>query len=280
MFKKILCLCMALVMIAGMAVIGVSAAEEEEAKLYFQVPSDWNNYKKIFCHIWPYGGDALANWQSKKETCTDEGNGLYSYDPTKVGGLSDGVTYCIIFSADTGMQTYDAVMTTACYGDTLYCDGTTCENPEDSNKTALIARWKKNASYGPVLAITSIGNIVGETAVQSAEDMFTAFITGPKLTNARTYSGKNDQQIIDDMASALGLGQDSIEKLITDSGVKDIQWTKAESAAPEKDDETKKPVANGALSTGQEMTVVYISLAVMIASAGVIFFARKKKVTE
>ncbi len=277
MFKKILCLAMVLVMVASMAVIGVSAAED--TKIYFELPSDWNNVKKVFCHVWPYGGDPFYNWQSKKEGCVDEGNGLYSYDTTKLDGFSAGTTYCVIFSADTGMQTYDTVMSAACLGDTVYCDGTKYENPEDSSKTAVAAFWKNQSrsSYGPVLAITSIGNVVGTCAVESVTDMFTTFITGPKLGNARTYSGKTDQQIIDDTATALGLSQAQVKELIEKSGVTDIDWKLEESKAPT----VEKPIANpGTLPTGQETTIVYIAIAMMLASAAVVFFARKKRVTE
>lgn len=279
MFKKILCLAMVLVMVASMAVIGVSAADD--TKIYFEMPSDWSNYKSVFCHIWPYGGDALATWQSKKEKCVDAGNGLFSYDTTKVGGLQAGVTYCVIFSADTGMQTFDTLMSTACLGDTVYCDGTTFENPEDSNKTAIAAYWKNQSKsvYGPVLTITSIGNFVGTCAAQSASAMFTDFITGKKLASARANAGKSDQELIDDVANALGLGQDTVEKLIKDSGVS-IDWKKAESAAPEKDDTSKVPSNPAATATGQETTIVYIAIAMMLASAAVVFFARKKRVTE
>lgn len=271
MFKKILCLVMILIMVAGIAAVGVSAATEK-TKLYFQVPSDWSNYKKIFCHIWPYGGESLANWQSKKETCTDEGNGVFSYDPSKVGGLSAGVTYCVIFSADTGMQTYDAVMSTACLGDTLYCDGTKFENPEDSNKTAISARWKNNTSFGPVRAVTSIGNIVGEVYVEKPDAMFSTFLT-KKLTNAQTYSGKADQQLIDDTAKALGLGQETVEKLIKEAGVS-VQWDKAKSTLAKEDSAAAKNPS--LVGTGQEMTVVYVAVAMMVAAAGVVLFTRKK----
>lgn len=277
MLKKILCLAMILVMVASMAVIGVSAADDN--KIYFQMPSDWKNYKSVFCHIWPYGEASLASWQSKKEKCVDEGNGIFSYDPAKVGGLQAGVTYCVIFSADSGMQTYDTVMSTACLGDTVYCDGTKFENPEDSTKTAVAAYWKGQSKsvYGPVLAITSIGNVVGNVAVESVSDMFTAFITGPKLTSARTHSGKTDQQIIDDTASALGLSQAQVKDLIAKSGVTDIQWKMEESKAPT----VEKPIANPTTTaTGQETTIVYIAISMMLAAAAVVFFARKKRVTE
>lgn len=281
MFKKILCLAMVLVMVASMAVIGVSAAED--TKIYFKVPSDWNNYSTVYCHIWAYGSETpLANWQSKKEKCTDEGNGIYSYDPSKVGGLDAGTTYCVIFSLDTGMETYTTLMATACYGDTLYCNDTYYENPVDSSKKSRAAFWENHAAsqYGPLMQVTSIGNIVGTCMAPgaTANSMFTDFLKN-NLDNARTYSGKNDQAIVDDIASTLGLGQDTIESLIKASGVS-VEWTKAESAAPEVDDTTKVPSNPGTTATGQEMTIVYIAIAMMLASAAVVFFARKKRVTE
>ncbi|MBQ9743442.1 MAG: LPXTG cell wall anchor domain-containing protein [Ruminococcus sp.] len=298
MFKKIVSLAIALIMIAGMAVIGVSAATEETAevaadtKFYFEVPSDWNNYKSVFCHIFPYGGDPLAQWQSKKEKCTLVEDRTYSYDPSaKVGGLDASTTYCIIFSLDTGMETYQTLMSTACLGDTLYCNDTKYENPVDSNKTSRAAFWKNhNASeYGPLMQITSIGNLVGTCLApgETATGLFNKFLTD-NLDNARTYSGKTDQAIIDDMASALGLSQDTVETLIKESGIT-VDWKKAESKAPVVDN----PVTNnggggnagnsansGSIKTGQEMTIVYIAIAMMIASAGVVFFARRKRVTE
>lgn len=306
MFKKILCLVMALMMIASVAVIGVSAADETVAatgadgKLYFEIPSNWKNFKKVYCHIWPYGQDPLANWQSKKEACTDEGNGKWAYDPAKkVGGLTAGTTYCVIFSNDAGMQTYDALMSTACYGDTLYCDGTIYENPADSSKTAQAAFWKGQSKsvYGPLMQITSIGNIVGTCLAPgaTAASMFETFLTDT-LGNARTYSGKTDQQIIDDICKTLGLGQDSAEAIINKTGVK-VDWKKTASSAPKQDTgvATKKPAAslggssssssknpaNGSsVTTGQEMTVVYIAIAMMLASAAVVFFARRKRIAE
>ncbi len=282
MIKKILCLAMALVMVAGMAVIGVSAAD---TKIYFEVPSDWNNVTKIMCYIWEYGTEnKFANWESKKTNCTLEADGRWSYDPVAKtnNNLEPGKIYAVIFSSNTGVQTYDLLLSSSCYGDTAYCDGTKFENPADSNKTAIAAYWKNQnkAVYGPIMGITSIGNVVGTVVApgQTADGLFTTFLK-ETLSNARTFSGKSDQDIIDTIASDLGLGQDTVEKLIKESGVTDIAWTKAESKAPEKDDTTKVPNP-GTLSTGQETTIVYIAIAMMLASAAVVFFARKKRVTE
>ena len=273
MIKKIMSLVLALVIIASMGVLAFTASAADQ-KIYFEVPSTWNNFSKIFCHIWVYNGDPLANWQSKKEVCKLEADGRYSYDISKVGGLSAGETYCVIFSADTGVQTYDTFMGTSCLGDTVYCDGTLYENPMDSSKTALGAFWKNQSrsAYGPVMCVTSIGNLVGTCLApgETAEGLFNTFLTD-NLENARTYSGKQDQQIIDDMANALGLSQKKVDELIKASGIS-VDWKMEESKAPEVD----KPLNPNTPATGQETTVVVVAIAMMVAAAGVIFFARKK----
>lgn len=278
MFKKILCLALALVCMASFAVIGASAAED--TTIYFEVPADWNNFSSVYCHIWEYGGESLASWQSKKEKCTQVEDKLYSYDVSKAGTLVDGTYYGVIFSVDIGLQTYDTLMTTACYGDTLYADGTIYENPQDSSKTAVAAFWKgqDKSAYGPVMQVTSIGNLIGTCLPPgvTAEKLFTDFLAD-WLDDARTYSGKDDQAIIDDMSTALGLSQDTTEKLIKDAGV-EVAWEKAKSEAP-KEDKPVTPSTGAAVSSGQETTIVVIAVAMMIAAAGVVFFARKK-VTE
>jgi hypothetical protein len=261
-----------------MAVIGVSAADD--TTIFFEVPSDWNNYSTVYCHIWAYGGDSLASWQSKKEKCTEVEAGLYSYDVSKVGGLTDGQYYGVIFSIDIGLQTYDTLMTTACYGDTLYSDGTIYENPQDSSKTCVAAFWKNQdkSAFGPVMQVTSIGNVIGTCLPpgETIEGLFNRFLAD-WLDDARTYSGKDDQAIIDDMCKALGLSQDTAEKLIKDAGV-EVKWEKAQSVAPTVD-APKVPASTGSVSSGQETTIVFVAIAMMIAAAGVVFFARKK-VTE
>jgi len=278
MFKKILCLALALVCMASMAVIGASAAED--TTIYFEVPADWNNFSSVYCHIWEYGGDSLAAWQSKKEKCTQVEDKLYSYDVSKAGTLVDGTYYGVIFSVDIGLQTYDTLMTTACYGDTLYADGTIYENPQDSSKTCVAAFWKgqDKSAFGPVMQVTSIGNLIGTCLPPgvTADKLFTDFLND-WLDDARTYSGKEDQAIIDDMANALGLSVATVEKLIKDAGV-EVKWEGPKSDAP-KEDKPVTPSTPGTTSTGQETTIVVIAVAMMIAAAGVVFFARKK-VTE
>ncbi|MBQ7999635.1 MAG: hypothetical protein IJ298_00265 [Ruminococcus sp.] len=232
--KQILSFVLVLLLALSSVVLTASAEDfvpSEEPVLYFEVPEDWNNVTSIFCHIWSYGGDPLANWQSKKERCTETDTpGVYSYDITAKtkAELEDGVMYCVIFSADTGMQTYDLLFSTECFGDTAYCDGTTYENPEDSSKTAQAAFWRHQDSfvYGPVLSITSIGNITGTALPPNvfASDLLYDFLTGPKLDNARTYSGKSDQEIIDDLAQTLKLSKEEVANIITLAGV-EVDWS-------------------------------------------------------
>ncbi len=286
MIKRILCLVLAFLTICASGITFICAAEAELAQtgvggtLYFEVPSDWKNYKTVYCHIWPYGSPTpLAPFQSKKEKCTLEKDGRYSYDVSKAGGLEAGKYYGMLFSVDTGMQTYDTIITSACLGDTLYCNDTLYEHPLDSNKTCRAAFFRNQnpAEYGPLMQITSIGNLIGTCLPPdtTASQLFSAFLT-EKLENARTYSGKTDQQIIDDMAKGLGLSQDSVEKLITDSGIK-VSWTKAQSEAP-KVDTAIKPSNPSSVSTGQDMTIVLVAVCGMILSATAIIIARRKKV--
>ncbi len=278
MIKRILCLALAVICIAGTAVIGVSAADAD--KIYFEVPDTWNNYSKVYCYIWNLDGSGpLVSWKSKKGACEQVKDRLYSYDTTKAGGLQAGVNYGLIFVVDIDLQTYDALLTTDCLGDTLYSDGTIYENPADSSKTALAAFWKNQdrSQYGPIMQVTSIGNLIGTCmpAGTTAESMFSKFLSD-NLTSAQTYSGKNDQQIIDDILAALGLSQETGEKLIKESGV-EVKWEKAQSVAPTVD----KPVTpqnSGAVSSGQETTIVFAAMAMMLCAAAAVLVLRKKKV--
>ena len=244
MYKKILSLVLAVLMVASLAVVSVAAEEVTpvETKIYFQVPEDWGTVTRVYCHIWECDGEEFNSWQSKKEVCTDEGNGLWSYDPVNKGkiALEDGHWYGCIFSAKNGSsdvnQTYDALFTTECYGETLYCDGTIYENLEDSTKTCIGAFWTnmdKNL-YGPIIGISSIGNVVGTCFKpgDTAETLFASFLLN-KFESARKYSNKTDQAIIDDVADGLRIESDDIVcELIKASGVADIAWIGAEGQDP------------------------------------------------
>ena len=161
--------------------------------------------------------------------------------------------------------------------------------------------------------------------------MFVSFLKDT-LDNARKFSGKKDQELIDGTAKALGIGTNDIEAAIKEAGVT-TEWSKDSSSQPADssgDAKTKgsgdsgggsgsdsgsgddKDSSNGGsdssggssnssggssggsssgsssgsksgsasnTQTGQTETVLFIMLGVMVAAAGVIFFARKKERT-
>ena len=189
----------------------------------------WNNFKKVFCHIWVYGGDSFYAWQSKAEGCADaDKDGVWTYDlEAKNIELESGQLYAVIFSNENGMQTYNLLMGTDCLGDTAYCDGTMYENPEDSSKTAQAAFWKGQdpTVYGPEKCVTSIGNVVGTCVpiYTTSQSMFEDFLIN-KLENARTYSGKDDQTLLDDTAKALGLKIENVQMAIENTYVY-VDWS-------------------------------------------------------
>ena len=157
---------------------GVTTPDEskESNVIKFDVKkSGWNNVKTVYCHIWRADGTGdWPDWQTKKEKCKyDSSTGIATYDLSKTGHnikKSDGKLYCVIFSANTGMQTYNVIMSGNCIGDTLYCTGNLLENPEDSEKRANEAVWAKTKDCGPEKKITSSGNVIGTTLSEGDTD--------------------------------------------------------------------------------------------------------------
>ena len=329
MFKRIMSVMLAIVMLMSVAMIATSAAQVEiadnSADAVADVAADgaadtgadgevadtaaantfnfdansagWNNFKKVFCHVWAYGGDSFYAWQAKGEACTDkDGDGIWTYDlDAKSVSLEAGTLYAVIFSNENGMQTYNLLAGTDCIGDTAFCDGTTYENPEDSSKTAQAAFWKGQDAtvYGPEMCVTSIGNVVGTCcpSTTSRQGLFEGFLTN-NLENARTYSGKDDQTLIDDTAKALSLKQENVTEGIKNTGVK-VDWDASKSSLETgKDDSASDtpsggstnpststgPSKNGSTTkTGQETTVLFVMLGVMLAAAMVVVLARKER---
>lgn len=160
----------------GSSKVSADASSEVEAGnvIKFDVKkSGWNNVKTVFCHTWKVDGE-LPTWQSKSEKCNyDASTGIATYDLSKANyqiSKSDGKNYLVIFSANTGMQTYDTVMSGACIGDTMYCTGEEIENPVDSEKKAKVAKWENHPDCGPQKKITSTGKIVGSALPEGQTD--------------------------------------------------------------------------------------------------------------
>lgn len=163
----------------GSSDVSANGSSEVEAGnvIKFDVKkSGWNNVKTVFCHVWKADGSGdWPAWQSKKEKCKyDSSTGIATYDLSKTGNTiskSDGRVYCVIFSANTGMQSYNAIMNGNCIGDTLYCTGNQLENPEDSEKKANEAKWENNPDCGPEKKITSTGKIIGSAFPEGESDV-------------------------------------------------------------------------------------------------------------
>lgn len=227
-FRKLLCVILSLVIALSAFSVTAFASETEQSVgnvLHFDANSSgWNNYKKIFCHIWEYGKDSFYGWQAKKEACLDkDGDGVWTYDLNAKGViLEEGKLYVVIFHNENGDKTYNLLFDKTVIGDTAYCDGTLYENPEDSSKTTQAAFWQGQdaAVFGPEMCITSIGNVVGTCipSVITPTAMFEDFLIN-KLENARTYSGKNDQDIIDDIGKALGVTKYDVSEALSNTGI-------------------------------------------------------------
>ena len=276
MFKKIISLALALMMIMSVAVLAASAAQVEivedaadtpvevggentdastgnSAKtVYFDANATGWNITALMAYVYnPETGDLLIDWGSKKKGgMTDEGNGVYSYDFEAKGiELQDGVQYVIIFNNDGITQTYDLLFDTSCLGDTAVAEATTLENPAKSEGKCNVTRWQNHPApnYGPVKNITSIGNVVGEIipAYTNAEKMMTDFLKNT-LGNAKQYADKKFG------ADALaGKSDAEIYQLIIDTTAKDLGLSLEqleacvnEAGATDKWDKTKSTLAS------------------------------------
>lgn len=169
---KISSLLLIVAVMAGVFAFGVNAetvpsGAENDTKIYFEVPEDWINFSTIYCHIWERDGEAFFSWQTKKEKCKDEGNGIWSYDTsvlatstTVSGGMRFLSPYTVIFSNNLGQYTYDLAMSTECIGDTVYT-GETVGSPISPKKIFLVARWRECGSfYHPIVQYDYFGNLI------------------------------------------------------------------------------------------------------------------------
>ena len=295
---------------AGSEAVGAGNVVKFDAK-----KSGWNldTNKKFFCHIWKADGSKTSQgndwpaWQAKAELCTfDKNTGIATYDLSKADpgiSSSDGSVYCVIFSSNTGMQTYNTIMSGACIGDTLYCSGEEIENPEDDAKKAAVAVWENNPNCGPERKITSTGNIVG-TAFPDGESDVT--LLANYLMQYYDDPAKTDltQNLLDTLkisptdviavVKKRAAGEDKKINAIVDILSKCTDPTTGKKVDKETLEKTQAG-ASGASSTGSgsnggstgsgsssvksgvETTIFYVFGGLMLAAAGVAFLARKKR---
>ena len=219
----------------------VTSATEDSApgysysgKIYFQVPSEWKNFKKITFFINDHNtGNQLITWGSKKGFMTDEGDGIWSFNLENASfSLYSNRNYSCIFTADWGVQTCDLIIGPGSMGDTAYCTGETVENAVDANKSSYIVKWR-SGNYGNPVCITSIGNVIGDTYWQGENgySIFVKFLssTGADgIDNALKYNGKTERQTIEYLAYRLHLSNDDIRRAIEVAGAltgRSFDWT-------------------------------------------------------
>lgn len=267
MFKKFLSLLLAVMMVVSVMAVGVvtsSAATTDgftpdPSKLYFDVDgTGWTMgaTDKVAFHIFGGDLDTEANpskpisWGGRKSfgTATAGETGIFEVDPTDskkhAMTFTPGVQYKIIFihivSNSPKEQTYDLFFTTDCFGHVGYSDGKMLENPVDSSKQALAAYWRDMdaSEYGPVKAITSIGNVVGSCLEKGKTDymILHEFFTEEKddfkgKTNYQNAHGyvceisetspgyKTEQKLIDDIGAGLGLTKDDVKAVMEEEDV-------------------------------------------------------------
>ena len=234
MLKKSLSIILALVMVVSVIAVmatATGAVTYDNTKLYFDVSTTgWAMGAKDKVGFYVHSvaeGEEIA-WGGKKLNGTDEGNGIWSYDPAAKGmTINDGVQYQVIFTG-AGQQTADLFFDTTCYGHVAYCNGEMIENTVDSSKKNQVALWKDldPADYGPVKGITSLGNLVGTCLPQGETDesLFTAWLTdtgSTGLKNAMKYTVepgvKTAQKLVDDLAGALNLTKDFVKSAIEEN---------------------------------------------------------------
>ena len=268
--------------------------------IYFDVATtDWSGYDSIGFHVWSIDDDAFKGyfWEDPEQIGKKASDGKWYYDFDAAGiKIKKGKQYAVVFYAikdgKATDQTYNLLFGTPCIGHTAFCDGTVVENPEDSEKDTLIAYWDKSIDssiYGPELQITSIGTVVG-TSCPSGSTPYALFLDFlyNKLQNARIYSGRSDQALLDSIGTALGFGQAAVQKAINETGLT-IDWTAEKSSltddlkvennsAPVKKS-TVTPKDNNSSGTSPHTgtgTIVFIVIAALLAGfAGVIIAAKK-----
>ena len=276
MSKKVLSVILAAVLLVSMACIaGVSAsAASAGGTVYVELPEQWaKSAKTVYCHMWANGGDDVYAWQTKNEKMTLVEGNKYSYE------IAPGTdANMIIVSTNTGVQTYDLTFGDECMGDTIIIDPSTqIENAIDSEKTAARATWQNNSDkYGPHMAISSIGNVIGEKLApgEDGEALLNAFKTN--------YSDLATPEKIAELRASLGLpaeGGNEQPASSEEPASNNDDTPSANSTGSTASTSSASGTSSGATTTGDETPYVVLGV-ILVAALGVIVLASRKRVTE
>lgn len=136
----------------------------------FQIPYQWKDFTNIYCHLWDLEtGEFFANWQSNKEKCDVYYDSVsYNIDASLGFSLSYDSVYGVIFSTDTGEQTYPAVYYPPITSATTLCTGDTYVRFLDE-VPRLQAKWWNGRNYEDLSAYEDAFGLYNG-AVFSSED--------------------------------------------------------------------------------------------------------------
>ncbi len=223
MNKKFISVIMAAILTVSVAAVSAGAAEVETEKsggatgtFKFDMGNwDHDHKDQISFYIWAKNADGTDtkygstngwvdsnNWGSKKTygTAVEGEDGIVeSYEIEFLDGYD---TFCIVYDPASGIQTYNSILTENAIGDTCRCLDEMIENPEDSDKQAIVLGFDNAGDCGPQLVITSTGNIVGN--VKAANE------NGAVTVAEYVYKSINDE------GTGSGMDKNGAEKITAD----------------------------------------------------------------
>lgn len=199
----------------------------ESKTINFDVSSaNWGSgVKAVYCHIYNYFGDdgkRYTGWQTKAEKCSyDTSTGIATYDlQTGIDKGADGLEtidntnkWVIMFSCNTGAETYGLIFNSDCFGDTIVADPyTKYENAIDSEKLSIKIGYSKNTNLTSPKCITSTGKVQGESFAYGETD---AKLLGSYVANYFYDDTKVDKDTLSKIIKELNINQ-SVETFLGD----------------------------------------------------------------
>ncbi len=107
---------------------------------WLEIPPEWVEAKEIYCYIWELGegGIEITKWQSEESKMYVSPDSA-SFPEYIINRISPGTVCGVIFSTDTGEQTYPS---TFIYpnGSYFYCNGTYAVSDEVTTPS-LVGKW-------------------------------------------------------------------------------------------------------------------------------------------
>ncbi len=144
-----------------------------------KIPYQWTDFNTIYCHMWDMAtGEIFTPWQSNDSKC-DIYTDIATYSPDHFTTLNSDTVYGVIFSTDTGEQTFPAIyIERPCSTATLCTDKTYVRTPNDQS-IRLKTKWWGASEY---LDLSAYENAFGiyNGATFSSEDEATPDVAVPE----------------------------------------------------------------------------------------------------